>query len=89
MKLIIDIPEDVIESAKSSPNYYPTYHFEKIWKAIANGTPLPKAGHWEWLTDDKYRCSNCRHETRVDEYFGYPMYNFCPFCRARMESGEE
>lgn len=40
MKLVIDIPEDVIESAKSNPNYYPTYHFEKIWRAIVNGTPL-------------------------------------------------
>lgn len=47
MKLIIDIPKDIIESAKSSPNYYPTYHFEKIWKAIANGTPLPKGGYKE------------------------------------------
>ena len=44
MKLIIDIPKDIVESAKSNPNYYPTYHFEKIWRAIANGTPLPK-GH--------------------------------------------
>ena len=24
-------------------------------------------GHWEWLTENKYRCSNCKHETRVDE----------------------
>ena len=44
MQIVIDIPEDVIEGAKSSPNYYPTYHFEKIWRAIVNGTPLPK-GH--------------------------------------------
>ena len=42
MKLIIDIPKDVIEGAKSSPNYYPTYHFEKIWEAIVNGIPLDK-----------------------------------------------
>lgn len=40
MQIVIDIPEEVIEVAKSSPNYYPTYHFEKIWRAIANGTPL-------------------------------------------------
>ena len=39
MKLIIDIPENIIEGAKSSPNYYPTYQFEKIWGAIAAGTP--------------------------------------------------
>ena len=40
MQIVIDIDENVIESAKSSPNYYPTYNFEKIWRAIANGTPL-------------------------------------------------
>ena len=44
MKLIIDVPENVIEGAKSSPNYYPTYHFEKIWRAIANGIPYNTSG---------------------------------------------
>lgn len=44
MQILIEIPEDVIECAKSSPNYYPTYHFEKIWRAIVNGVLLPK-GH--------------------------------------------
>ena len=42
MQIIIDIPEDIIRDAKSSPNYYPTYHFEKIWRAIVNSTSLPK-----------------------------------------------
>lgn len=42
MKLIIDMPEDLIECIKSNPNYYPIYHFEKMWRAIANGTPLDK-----------------------------------------------
>ena len=44
MQIVIDIPEDVIEGAKSNPNYYPTYLFEMIWIAIVNGKPLPK-GH--------------------------------------------
>ena len=44
MQIVIDIPEDVIEDAKSNPNYYPTYLFEMIWIAITNSTPLPK-GH--------------------------------------------
>ena len=51
MKLIIDIPKDIIESAKSNPNYYPTYHFEKIWRAIANGKLLPK-GHGRLIDAD-------------------------------------
>ena len=45
----------------------------------------PKTGHWEWLTEDKYRCSSCNHETRVDECMAEPMYDFCPFCGARMD----
>jgi len=49
----------------------------------------PKTGHWEWLTEDKYRCSNCNHETRVDECMGIPIYDFCPFCGAKMESEDE
>lgn len=44
MKLLIEIDDEIVESAKTSPNYYPTYHFEKIWIAIVNGTLLPK-GH--------------------------------------------
>ena len=52
MKLIIDIPKDIIESAKSSPNYYPAYHFEKIWRAIANGKLLPK-GHGRLIDADE------------------------------------
>ena len=44
MQIVIDIPKEIIESAKSNPNYYPTYHFEKMWRAIVNGIPLPK-GH--------------------------------------------
>lgn len=54
MKLIIDIPENVIEGAKSSPNYYPAYHFEKIWRAIANGTPYEERPQGEWIEFTKF-----------------------------------
>lgn len=40
---------------------------------------------WEWITEDKYRCTNCGRITRVDEYMGKPMYNGCPYCRAKMD----
>lgn len=37
MKITIDLPAEVIEQAKTSHGYYPTYHFEAIWKAIVDG----------------------------------------------------
>lgn len=46
-------------------------------------------GHWEWLTEDKYRCSNCNSETRVDECLNEPMYEFCPFCGVKMSESED
>ena len=48
-----------------------------------------ETGHWEWLTEDKYRCSNCNSETRVDECMNVPLYEFCPFCGARMFEPQE
>ena len=40
MNLIIDIPNRILDGAKTSPKFYPTYDFETIWKAIQNGIPL-------------------------------------------------
>lgn len=74
----------------SLPHYVPYIHYDDVVKCI-KGMPSvnpqePETGHWEWLTEDKYRCSNCNSETRVDECMNVPMYDFCPFCGARMES---
>ena len=54
IELVIKIDEDIIEGAKSSPNYYPTYHFKEIWRAIAKGTPLPE-GHGKLGDLDKIK----------------------------------
>lgn len=50
MQIVIDIPEEIIKDAKDSPNYYPTYHFKEIWKAVVKGIPLPK-GHGRILDE--------------------------------------
>ena len=42
MKIVIDLPEEIIADAKTSPNFFPTYHFGKLLEAVRNGTPLPK-----------------------------------------------
>lgn len=42
---------------------------------------------WSWITEDKYRCTNCGRITRVDECMGEPMYIACPYCTAKMDGG--
>lgn len=72
MKLIIDIPKDIIESAKSSPNYYPAYHFEKIWRAIAKGIPLPK-GHGRLIDADKLEPRDISPEAWYSPMWGFEL----------------
>ena len=51
MQIVIDIPEEIIADAKTSPNFFPTYHFGILWGAVKNGTPLPK-GHGRLIDAD-------------------------------------
>lgn len=47
-------------------------------------------GEWIWQTEDKYRCSVCGENTRVEEVMNEPQYNFCPQCGADMrKEGDE
>lgn len=49
-----------------------------------------KTGKWIWKTLDVYKCSECETETHVDECMEEPIYNFCPYCGARLvQEGEE
>ena len=51
--------------------------------------PEPKRG--KWLPDnnnyiyEQYVCSECKNSFKVDTCMGKPMWNFCPYCGARME----
>lgn len=41
-------------------------------------------GCWEWIEEDKYRCSECSNTTYVDECMEEPQYLFCPYCGHKM-----
>ena len=41
-------------------------------------------GCWEWIEEDKYRCSECNSTTYVDECMEEPQYLFCPYCGKKM-----
>lgn len=47
-----------------------------------------KYGHWEWIKDDIYRCTNCGEESHVKQVMGKPDWVGCPNCRAKMDGGD-
>ena len=67
MQIVIDIPEEIIKDAKDSPNYYPTYHFKEIWRAIVNGTPLPK-GHGRLIDADALNFNADYNEPLISKF---------------------
>lgn len=82
MKIVIDIPEEMI-------SYINKNEFDAISEAvygsmaifaIQNGTPLPK-GHWEDCSNG-WMCSNCNRDVSNES-------NFCPNCGADMRESEE
>lgn len=95
MKLVIDIPKEMIEAAKTdlwcgSPT---------LGYAIKRGTPYEERPHGEWIDEDYgvgkcwATCSECGESTNgeaQDHGFGYDYSfpNFCPNCGADMREGE-
>lgn len=57
--------------------------------AVPTINPGPKRG--KWLPDnnnyiyEQYVCSECKNSFKVDTCMGKPMWNFCPYCGAKME----
>lgn len=45
-------------------------------------------GKWEWVKEDKYRCTNCGEVISVKEVMSVPQYITCPLCDAKIEEGE-
>ena len=61
---------------------------DRIWTDAQELKELLKeqagTGCWEWIEDDKYRCSECNNTTYVDECMEEPQYLFCPYCGHKM-----
>lgn len=46
-------------------------------------------GRWVLCTGNKYRRTNCGRHTHVDEVMDEPAYNYCPYCGAKIDGGDE
>lgn len=53
MKIVIDLPEEIMEHMKDNGCLSVVYYNDDIAKAIINGTPLPK-GHGRLIDADAY-----------------------------------
>ena len=62
---------------------------ERLKKLPSVKPQEPKTGHWEWQTEDIYRCSECSEDIHVKEVMNVPQYEWCPMCGARMVEPQE
>ena len=49
-------------------------------------------GRWDRLENkyiDMFKCSVCRSECCVPTCMTVPMYDYCPYCGAKMDGGNE
>jgi len=51
-------------------------------KSLEQDRPI---GHWIWITEDQYECSECHEVIIVKEVMNVPQYITCPMCDAQMD----
>jgi DNA-directed RNA polymerase subunit RPC12/RpoP len=94
MKIVIDIPEKTNAHIRSDYGHgikgFRNADREILFDAIYHGTPYKDRprGEWEWITEDRYKCTNCNEIITVKEVMNEPQYITCPMCDAKMGEGE-
>ena len=80
--------EEAIHELMNTHKYF--YEDKRLDEAIdmaISALSAERVGVWIWKTEDKYKCSECEHETHVDECMEEPIYEYCPYCGAKMKGG--
>lgn len=69
---------------------YPAEVFCLEFKNQADVVPV-KHGKWEWFAhgSNARTCSNCHISQTVNVYNDKVMYNYCPYCGAKMDGGKD
>lgn len=86
IKSFADVCNEIIEIVEEQPtvNAVPVRHGKWI-----NGTKemLREYGYYE-RSDIKF-CSECKHEAYWDTDYGQQLFDYCPYCGARMVEENE
>ena len=85
LEKVIGIIDELIFEAQKEP----TWKTENALRCLKNELLKEQehSGTWEWITEDEYRCSECKNVTCVDECMNEPQYLYCPYCGCRMTFG--
>jgi hypothetical protein len=68
-----------------------------LWDELPSVQPTQKVGHWEYMQYDanpkigNWHCSECGRIVfllKSQKYGETPLYDYCPWCGAKMEEGE-
>lgn len=72
--------------------YYPNCENLRSVQKLPSAQPERAGGTWMPDTmcyyEERFICSECKENYKVDTCMGKPMWNFCPNCGAKMEVTE-
>lgn len=60
-----------------------------LYKMAREGALDKRSGKWIKGKNSFYYCSSCNHEAYWDTDYGQQLFDYCPYCGARMENGNE
>ena len=98
MARLIDLNALLLELKKMESEYYAS-EFEEdnimglgVMMAIRKVSDAPiieaepvRHGQWEHLAYNKFRCTACERASYVETVVGFPSYEYCPYCGAKMD----
>lgn len=85
MKLMIEIPEEIVKAIQNGKDYRYDIH-----TAIAQGTPYEERPQGKWIFDylGYLICSNCGYECLYNEEGCYSFGCYCHHCGAKMKEAD-
>lgn len=83
------IDADPLLKGRQDHTYISTH---EIWNAPTVDAEPVRHGHWKpfdlsWGRSI-YSCTNCGTAMEVPREMGEPIYNYCPYCGAKMNESE-
>lgn len=75
---------------ESGEPFFPKCRQEDVRLVDSEPTIDPvKHGHWAEYSNGVYYCSECHEEAYWDTDYGQQLFEYCPYCGAKMDEATE